>query len=206
MSLVIVAAVGYYEYAQGASCGQSDAATGEIMYEREQEGKPVSASDRERCFHPFKGLFAALVGAIPFVLFTLVFACITQPLVYRLGVLPSWTNDLMRHNEFGDALRYYEQSAGVQAMDVLRVIDRACVMPFMNVAAFVSDDAALLVERLSPVLVLIPPCAYGLGYADGRRLRDRINTGIKLGDDKKKRKERKARRQRQQSKAPERLI
>ena len=54
--------------------------------------------------------------------------------------------------------------------------------------------------------MLLAPLGYGLGYTQGRKLRDKINTGIKMGDDRKKRRERKARKQRQRSKSPERLI
>ena len=112
----------------------------------------------------------------------------------------------MRQSEFADALSYYNRSAGLGVMDILRVIDRAMMMPFINVFSSLGNEASLLAERLSPLFVLIAPLGYGLGYAQGKRLRDRINTGIKMGDDKKKRRERKARRQRQRSKSPERLI
>lgn len=205
-SVFIVAAVAYYEFAQGMTRGQSDTAFAEIMYERDQSHKDVSQTDRERCFHPLKGYFAALVGAAPFVLFTLVFACVTKQETYQLGVLPSWTEGLMRQNEFGDALRYYGQNTGFGAVDIARIIDRACVMPFINVAAYIGSDASLLVERLSPILVLIAPIWYGVGYARGPKARARINTGIKMGDERKKKRERKERKRRQQSRAPERLI
>lgn len=112
----------------------------------------------------------------------------------------------MRQSEFGDALRYYESVGTLGVMDILRVIDRAMIMPFVNVFSYVSNDAALLAERLSPLFVLAAPLGYGLGYTQGKTLRDKINTGIKMGDDRKKRRERKARKQRQRSKSPERLI
>ena len=69
-----------------------------------------------------------------------------------------------------------------------------------------SNDAALLGARLSPLVVLLAPQGYGLGYTQGKTLRDKSNTGVKMGDERKKRRERKARRQRQRSKSPERLI
>ena len=205
-SLVLVLVAAYYEYSQGMSVGETDAAFAEIMYVRKQEGKQIPQTELDRCYHPFKGFFAVLVGAIPVVLFALVFACITQPVVYKLGVLPSWTQGLMNQSEFGDALQYYNQTPGFQAIDILRIIDRAMIMPFVNVAAYISNDAALLAERLSPLLVLIAPMGFALGYKQGLKVRVRINTGIKMGDAKKKRRERKARKARQQSKAPERLI
>ncbi len=204
--VLLVGAAFYYESVQGMAQGQTDAAFAEIMYIRKQEGKDIPKKDSDRCFHPLKGFFAALVGAIPFVLIALVFALMTKPTEFSLGVLPSWTQSLMKQNEFGDALAYYGTNASFGAIDVLRIIVRACVMPFMNLAVYISEDAALLAERLSPLLVLIAPLGYGYGYRRGLKLRARINTGIKMGDAKKKKRERKARKQRQQSRAPERLI
>lgn len=205
-SLFIVFVVAYYLYASGVGQGQTDAAFGEILYTRREEGHEVPEADRERSFHPLKGLFAVLVGALPFVLFALVFACITQATSYRLGTLPAWTEGLMAQSEFGAALEYYNLRPGMSVVDVMRVVDRAMIMPFINIAATQGSEALLWTERLSPLLVLIAPLGYALGYAQGVNVRTRINTGIKMGDDKKKRKERKARKQRQRSKTPERLI
>ncbi|MCI6040074.1 MAG: hypothetical protein MR742_06090 [Clostridiales bacterium] len=202
----IVGLAVYYQYYQGTMRGENDAAFGEIMYVRQESGRPVGKDDRARCFHPFKGMFAALVGAAPFVVFTVIYAALARPITYTLGVLPSWTEALMRQSEFANALSYYESVGTLGVMDILRVVDRTLIMPFVNVFSYVSNDAALLAERLSPLFVLIAPLAYGLGYTQGTKMRDKINTGIKMGDDKKKRRERKERKQRQRSKAPERLI
>ncbi len=204
--IMVVGVSGYYLYASGMAQGQTDVAFGEILHTRQQNGQEIAADECARSYHPLKGMFAVLVGAIPFVVFALVFAIITKQTAYRLGALPAWASALTSQSEFGDALRYYETLEGMSAMDVLRIIDRAMIMPFINVATHFGPEAALLAERLSPVLILIAPMGYALGYMQGPNLRTRINTGIKMGDDKKKRKERKARKQRQRSKAPERLI
>ncbi|MCI5956113.1 MAG: hypothetical protein MRZ54_03925, partial [Clostridiales bacterium] len=74
------------------------------------------------------------------------------------------------------------------------------------VATSLGDHAALMAERLSPLLVLVAPLGYGVGYMQGQKVRNKINTGIQMGDEKKRRRERKARKQRQRSKSPERLI
>lgn len=204
--VIVVLAVGYYLYASGLTQGQSDAAFGEILHNRRESGHSIPEDECARSFHPMKGWFAALVGASPFVLFAIVFAFVTEPVVYRLGALPAWTESLMVQTEFGNGLSYYYTQPGMTAVDVMRVIDRAMIMPFINIAAYLGNDAALLAERLSPLLVLVAPMGYGLGYSQGLNYRVKVNTGIKMGDDKKKRKERKARKQRQRSKAPERLI
>ena len=206
VSGAIVAGAGYYLYMTGAVQGQNDAAYGEILYNRRAEGHEVPEDECARSFHPFKGFFAVLMGAAPFVLFALVFAFMTEETVYRLGTLPVWTESLMDQTEFADGLQYYNVQSGLQAVDFMRIIDRVMIMPFINAAMPYGSKAVLLMERLSPVLLLIAPMGYGIGYAEGLLLRAKINTGIKMGDDKKIRKERKARKQRQRSKAPERLI
>lgn len=207
MGVAVVGIAFYYQYTQGMVKGEGDAAYSEIMYVRDQEGHTISQEDREKCFHPMKGLFATGIALAPFILFALVFAVITKPSQYTLGILPSWTEGMRISSEFGDAMSYYTGGAGLQAMDVMRVIDRALVMPFVNIASYIGDNATLLVERLSPLLLIIAPLGYGFGYSQGVNLRTKINTGIKIGVDKKKRKERKARKQRQRSStSPERLI
>ena len=202
-SAMIIVALSFHQYASGAAKGEKDASYGEIIHARREEGHPVQT---DRSFHPFKGYFAVLVGSAPFLLFALIFAVLTEEVTYRLGSLPVWTESMMRQSEFGSALAYYNQQPGLGALGVMRVIDRAMVLPFVNVTMLIGTGATLLVERLSPLLILIAPIWYGVGYAQGLRLRTRINTGIKMGDDKKKRRERKARRQRQRSNTPERLI
>lgn len=208
-SAVIVAIVLYYEFARGMGQGTGDTGYGEMMYVRQEEGKTVSEDDRARCFHPLKGFFEAFLGALPFFLVALVFALITRPTTYSLGALPSWTEELMLQNEFGDALRYYEAERSVEAMDILRVVARIMAMPLMSVATCLGNDATLLAERLVPLFVLLAPAAYGAGYTRGPVQRTLINTGIQIGVNKKRRKqskERKARRKQNQSKTPERLI
>ena len=138
--IAVAGLVIYYQYYQGMVRGENDAAFAEIMYTRQEGGRAVEKDDRARCFHPFKGMFTALVGAAPFV----AFAVLTKPTVYSLGGLPSWTQELMLQDEFGDALRYYENVGSMGVMDILRVIDRAMILPFVNVFSYTGNDAALL--------------------------------------------------------------
>lgn len=206
ISASIIGVVFFYQNNKGMEIGEKDAAFSEIMYEREQEGRPVSQEDRERCFHPFRGFFAALLGALPFVIVCLIYAFLVKPWTYQLGVLPSWTDSLLAHNEMGDALGYYNTVRSLTATDILRIIVRCLTMPFINIANVFGNRAVLWAERLSPLFVLVTPIGFGLGYSRGHALRTRINTGIMQGVEKKKRKERKARKQRQRSSSPERLI
>lgn len=206
ISAAIVLLMFYFQCTKGMEAGEKDAAFSEIMYEREQEGRPVSDADRARCFHPLRGFAATLLGILPFVLLCLVYAFLAKRWEYQLGVLPSWTDHLRMHNETGDALAYYSATNTMAVADWLRIIVRCLVMPYINIAGTFGNDAVLWAERLSPLLVTIVPLGFGVGYAMGQSLRTRINTGIKQGVEKKKRKEMKARKKRQRSSTPERLI
>ncbi len=206
MCAALVGLAGAYQYSKGIAAGQGDAAFGEIIYEREKEGKPIQKADRDRCYHPAKGFFAVLVGTLPFVLVALGFALLARPALYSLGVLPGWLGPLMRQNELGDALAYYGGQPGIQAMDVYRMVVRAMVMPFINAAIPLGDNAVLWVERLSPLLVIIAPLGYGFGYLGGRKARARVNASIAIGDAKKKKRARREQKRRARSNSPERLI
>ncbi len=204
--LVIVAAAFLYFYYQGMNAGQNDTSFAEIMYQREVDGKPVTPAESGRCYHPLKGFYAATLGALPFVLVALVFAFMTVKERYALGTLPTWLTPYTRQSGIGDALQYYAQREGITALVVLKIIVRSMTMPFVNVAVKLGTDAVLWCERLSPLWVLVAPLGYGFGYRQGPRLRDRINTGIAIGDQRKMRREKRERKARQRTHAPERLI
>ena len=100
--IAVAGLVIYYQYYQGmVRGGKTTPPLRKSCYTRQEGGRSVEKDDRARCFHPFKGMFAALVGAAPFVAFAVVYAVLTRPITYTLGVLPSWTEALMRQSEFG---------------------------------------------------------------------------------------------------------
>ncbi len=206
LALFLVAAITAYEFSQGVKAGETDAAFSEIMYERKEEGKEIPQGDLERCFHPVKGFWAVFVGVLPFFLIALGFSLVTRPVLYTLGALPNWVEGLTRQNEFGDALGYYQTSVGMGFMDIYRIVVRAMVMPFINVATLLGESAVLWVERLSPLLLCIAPLGFAMGYTKGPKVRTRIHTGILIGDSQKKRKERRARQKRKRGDSPQRLI
>lgn len=205
-SALIVVVAAYNQYVRGLEAGEKAAAFSEIQYARQEEGHSVDPQDLRRCFHPWKGFAATLIAAIPFVLVCVVYAFLAKADTYTLGVLPSWTNNLMNQNEFSDALSYYSITRSVDVATVLRIIVRCMTMPFVTVANIFGDQAVLWVDRFSALLVVSVPLLFGAGYSRGHVIRTKINTGIQQGVDKKKRKERKERKRRQQSSAPERLI
>lgn len=206
VALMLVSAAAAYLYASGVGVGQADAAYGEIMYQRKAEGKTIPPRELERSFHPAKGFFAVLVGAAPYLLIAIVFACITTPSTYSLGVLPTWLKSYTRQSGIGDALAYYQAREGITALSILRIGVRAMTMPFINIAVKMGSEATLWAERLTPVWLLIAPLGYGFGYMHGIEARTKINTGIAIGDQKKRRRARRERKARANHNTPERLI
>lgn len=205
VALILVVAI--HQYGRGQEHGTSDVTFGEILYSHKQEGKVVAPADRERCFHPAKGFFVALLASLPFVVLAVVQAIVARKTYYTLGVLPSWTEEMRLQDEFAGALQYYAQQPSATWQDVLRALVRGMCLPMMSIARTLGGaDGVLLAERLTPLFVLIPGLCYGFGYLTGPSIRTKINTGIKIGVEKKKRKQRKERRRRQASKTPERLI
>ncbi len=207
--LMLVFTAAAFLYYQGMNAGQTDAAFSEIMYQRQAEGKPIAPEELDRCFHPAKGFYASLLGALPYLLVALVFAVMcffTQVPGYKLGVLPAWLGTSLREGDTGTALHYYSLGKGMDLLTVLRIIVRCLTMPVLNIAVKIGDAAALWADRLSPLWVAIAPLGYGLGYRQGQAIRTKINTSIMIGNQRKKKRERKERRARQNGGSPQRLI
>ena len=196
---------GGFLYMSGASHGEADAAFGEIMFQREAEKKTVPESDKARCFMPAKGLCTALLGALPFVLLSLIVAVTAQLQTYSLGMLPDWLSTYRRQAEIGDALRYYESTVSLGALDIVHLAVRMVILPYVSIVGSGNAQAVLLVERLSPLLSLIVPAGYALGYIRGKELRTRVHTSIAQSRRRKKNKDKKER-QRRQQKGPEQLV
>jgi hypothetical protein len=192
-------------YMSGASQGEADAAFGEIMYQREKEGKPLPDSERARCFHPLKGLATAFLGASPFVLLALVSAVTVQIATYSLGALPGWLSSYQRQGEIGSALGNYQTSVAFGVLDIVQLASRLMILPYISMAGAENAAAVLVVQRLAPILVLLIPGGYALGYLRGREMRARVHTSIAQSKRKKKSRDKKEQ-QRRQQKGPEQLI
>ncbi|MGN1370433.1 MAG: hypothetical protein ACI4WX_16295 [Aristaeellaceae bacterium] len=201
-----IALVIYMLFAQfGMNSGADAVNQGEIMFAREEKGRPVADWERKLCYHPFKGLLSALIGSVPLVLCSVVLACIAQRQMTGLGALPSWVSGYESRPEIGNALVIYHETAGLTLETVLRLIVRMATMPFVNMVGADNKDAMLLLERLSPLVNLLPAIAYGLGYMNGVSVRSSVHTNIALGKKKAKRKQAKERRARRQAHGPEQL-
>lgn len=204
LNLLVLLAFAALLYNQGARDGEGDVAFAEIALLRKNDLKPISGQDLARCYHPGKGFFTVLTGALPIVIVCLVYAFIAKRDTYTLGPLPSWLGAYETRADIGLALRYYHERAGFGFADFLRLIVRLMVFPFINMVGSGNSGAVLLVERLSPLLVVLAPLGYGIGYSRGEDYRARVHGGIAANARKAARKQKKKAQPRRQE--PRQLV
>lgn len=204
ISAVFVLMFAALAYSNGMNAGFQDVTFAEIAYQRRESGKPVDAADEKKCFHSLKGLVSALIGIVPIFLLAVILAVTTQPQYFIRSALPSWIAALERRTEIGNALQFYHQGGALGVLDIIRVIVRLAIMPFATLVGGDNITAITLVERLSPLLVLIVPLGYALGYRMGPRARARVHAGIAANERKKRKRDKK--RVQQKRKGPEQLV
>lgn len=201
---VLVLAIGLLFLQSGASKGTAAVNQGEIMLQRQEAGRDVNPEDRRSCYHPLKGYIIGLLGSVPCVICCLLLAATAQRVVSGIGTLPSWLSSLQRREEIGGALAFYSQTSPMQLEDMMRVVVRMCIMPFVNMVGAANADGLLTLERLSALPMLLPALFYGVGYQQGVRVRIQVHTDIATGKRKRARKAKKQQRARA-AKGPEQL-
>ncbi len=162
----------------GSSQGTAAVKHGEILYKRQEQGSSFPEEERKECFHESKGYIIALIGSLPLLLLCVFFALKTTKTTTGPGILPQWVSNYTNRSEVGNALETYLNPAGMGFIDLLRVIVRILVMPFMSLFGKDSSQAALTVERLSPLMMLLPAVCYGTGYLTGVSQRTQVHTEI----------------------------
>ena len=193
-AVIVMVAVIFYN--QGMGKGTEAVARGETMYQRKEKGLPVSDSEVRMCFHPAKGFVVGLIGTAPLLVIALVLAVTAQKTTTGYGVLPAWVSAYMGRSEVGDALVAYTQAESLGVTDILRIIVRILIMPWVSIIGSSDRTAMLWLERLSPLILLIPTAAYGIGYLQGKRVRSQILTDISENAKKRRKREQKARKKR----------
>ena len=179
VNLVVVLLCASILYADGAREGESQVALGEIAYGKKEAGKEVKPREQARCYHPLKCVVSALLGMLPFLIVTMIYACIAKKQVYELQTLPEWVTAFGAESEVMRPLKYYTQWAGLGFADVLRILETLLIFPFKQIARSYGNDAVLLVDRLSPLLLCVPALGYMLGYWTGPRSRAMVHADIK---------------------------
>lgn len=196
INLVILMAFASLLYMEGAKIGEDDVAFGEIAYSRRENGHTIPRDDLARCFHPIKGFVTAAAGVLPLFLVCLIFAFVAQKQVYRLGALPDWVTAFERDRSVQLALSYYHETMPVLPENILRVLVRLLLFPYVSIFGPENADAMLFMERLSPLLVLLVPSFFGVGYLRGPAQRSMVHSDIAKNAKRRVRREKKARKKR----------
>ena len=183
-------------YADGSNQGETDVGFAEIAQERLNEGRNVPKSEYDLCYHPLKGLFTMAVGMLPVFIVCVVYAVLAEKQGYSLGVLPSWVSTYESQGEIANALAYYHEKAPFELVDALRIIVRLVNFPFVTMAGIDNYDAMFLVDKLAPVLCLVVPVSYVIGYLRGPYLRALVHGSIRLNRRKHNKREKRVREQR----------
>ena len=179
-------------YTTGQSTGYGDVTLAEIMYNHQQEGKPVSQDELDRCYHPLKGAVTALIGYLPLLILALVYALTSKRQEFALTPLPAWVNAFEGQPDVMLPLQYYQQTEPVTFLSVLRVVMRLMLYPYINIVGARNADMTLLVDRLAPLSLSLPYIGYAIGYLRGRHSRALMHGSMAAADRKKRRKARQA--------------
>ena len=137
-----------------------------------------------------------LLGTVPLLLCAIILAVLAKKQITGFGALPSWMTSLETRESIGDALVYYHTATSLGVEGVVRILVRLSLMPYVNMVGATNADGLLLLEHLSPILVLFPGLAYGVGYTQGVKVREKVHTDIARNTRKKARKNQKARKAR----------
>lgn len=194
----------YFVYWQaGLNAGATAVNLGEILWQRQETDREIEAGERKRSFHPAKGFLTGLIASIPIFLCAVGLALTAEKIMSSAGTLPSWIESLERREEIGGALASYHVGASLSTTDVLRLLVRMAIMPFVNIVSSENRDGLLILERVSPLLVLLPGLSYGLGYLSGVSVRARIHADIEAGKRRMKNRQKREMQQRRKQRRPE---
>lgn len=189
-SAVIILAL-YILYNNGAKRGAEDVTKGEILWQKKEKGQYFSDSEKEMSFHVLKGFVNGMLGSIPFIILGIVLAFNTTIQMTESGALPSWMQAYTNRNDIGKALVNYLQPEGMNIIDFIRMIVRITILPFVNIVGTGNKTGVLWIERLSPIILMLPALSYGAGYMSGRSIRAQVHTAINENERKRIRREKK---------------
>ncbi len=192
-------------FQSGATAGTGAVNAGEMAYQRKESGRMLNPGEVDACYHPMKGLLTALLGSLPVLIAATVLACLAQRQMTSIGALPTWVSSMQSNVDNGIALAVYNQQSTDVGMNILRVVVRCCILPFLNIVGTSNKDAVLTLEHLSPLLCCLPMLAYGLGYPQGVKIRAQVQADIAAGKRKAKKKAKKEQRQREQRSSSQQL-
>lgn len=193
MTGAAVLAVAALFYSAGVNRGVADVEIGERCHRRQEADQDIPDDDRRNAFHPLKGFITGVIGTLPLLVCAIILAFTARRVMTAMGTLPDWMSSYASRSDLAGGLVAYGVHTPVTILDYVRVVVRVAVMPFVALVTAENNEAVLFIERISPLLVLIPAIASGIGYLQGPGARARIHTAIA----KNKRRRRKAEKRRE---------
>lgn len=172
VGVLILAALAFI-FLDGSYKGERDSVMSESLDKLAEKGTytPSEAEEAKR-YRRIKGILAALIAALPLFIVSLIVALTAQPYTYTLQGTPSWLAGYFQRPEIGNAVSYLQiDAASAGLTDILRVISRFFLFPYVGLFGSMSDEMTLLFDRISPLLALVLPAASAIGYQFGPRRR-----------------------------------
>ena len=167
MAALLGFAVLAFYFMEGMSRGTSDAMNSRQMAKLEKMDHVVDAREDASCYHPLKAVMGSMMlFAIPLVL-AIVLAVNAKPYTYELQDLPSWISGSygMREDVMAP-LGAYTQALTTSVMDWIRIVVRLFMLVFINSFGEIQTSIEMI-DRLSPLFILLYPVAYVAGYLCG---------------------------------------
>lgn len=196
VNLVAIAATVAMMHMEGLRNGDLDVSVGEIVHLRRENGKDVDPEDLNRSYHPLRSVLTPLIGVAPLLLIAIFHAVAAKPQYYTLGVLPGWVSAI-NAEEVSLPLQYYDRESTMAFVDVVRIIVRLSMMPYIHIVSTDNIMGLLWLDRLSPVLMLLPAAGYMVGYLRGPQSRALTHGSIAANTRRHKRKQQRERKARQ---------
>ena len=161
---VIGAGFLYLIYAEGLNQGVADVSSSRHYVQAVKSGRVVTGKEDASCYHPLKALCASLVVfGVPLAL-SFVLAFNAKEYTYTLQSLPSWLSGTYAvRDDVMAPLAAYGQVDGMGVLDWIRMLVRLFELVLVNLFPDPQKMTAS-VDRLSPLMILLLPAAYMLGY------------------------------------------
>lgn len=167
----------YFYISNGISKGEKQAAKSEIAFTAQVENKNFEGLNE--CYHPLKGLLAVIIGMAPMLFVAIVFSIIAKKIEYQLPSLPQWLNPYLIQTDMGLPLQFYSEKTVLGLEGILRIIVRTMCLPYVSMISPLGNTGLYFVDKLSPILILIVPSGFALGYYFGKSYRVNVNNTIK---------------------------
>lgn len=188
---IILALIIYYN--NGTKRGTEDIKKGEILWQKKEKGQTFTEAEQKLCFHPLKGYTIGFFGSVVFILLAAILALNTSLRMTEAGGLPSWMQAYTQRSDIGNALVNYTHPEGMGITDYVRAAVRIVMLPYVNIVGGTNRYGMLILERISPLILLLPAAAYGTGYLAGKKVRTQVHTAISENERKRIRREQKRR-------------